>query len=106
MECYCEPMEAEDFCSVWEVSWRKAHKQHKCCECGDLIQSGDRYEYIFSVFEGDVTVFKTCEFCAHEFDRLQGKYSDMCMVKGDLACVLVWDMRNEHERRSNGDVNK
>lgn len=100
MECYCEPMEGEEYCTVWNVTWRKARKQHRCCECMDTIQPGQRYEHIFSVFEGDVTIFKTCEFCAAEFDRLVKKHTDANFVKGDLACILVWDMRNEVERHS------
>lgn len=98
MECYCEPMEADESCPVWQVSWRKAKKEHKCCECGDTIKPGERYEYIFCIFEGEVDNYKTCEFCAGEFARLQGKFSrDFNMCKTDLACVLVWDMRNEIE---------
>lgn len=98
MECYCEPMEVEEYCTVWNVTWRTARKQHKCCECGEIINPGERYEHIFSVFEDEVTVYKTCQFCADEFKRLAKKHTDMNMVKGDLACVLVWDMRNEAER--------
>lgn len=95
MECYCEPIEPEDYCSVWNVTWRKARKKHRCCECGEIIQPGQRYENIFSVFESEVTIFKTCEFCAAEFDRLVKKHPDAKFVKSDLACILVWDMRNE-----------
>ena len=99
MECYCEPMDADEGCTVWEVSWRKARKEHKCCECNDTIKLGDRYEYIFSIFEGDVNQYKTCEFCANEFERLAKKYGgDFNMCKTDLACVLVYDMRNEEAK--------
>ena len=99
MECYSEPMDADEVCSVWKVSWRKAKKEHKCCECGDAIKLGERYEYIFCIFEGEPDNYKTCEFCAEEFARLAKKHgNDFNMCKTDLACVLVWDMRSEELR--------
>ena len=95
MECYCEPMEVDECCDVWQVRLRTARKQHICCECSEQIQPGERYEYIFSVFEDEAQTFKTCAFCAAEFERLQDKHPDARFVKRDLACILVWDMRNE-----------
>ena len=95
MECYCEPMEVDECCDVWQVSWRIARKQHICCECGEKINPGERYERIFSVHEEGVQTFKTCEFCTAELDRLKEKHPDVQFAKTDLACILVWDMRNE-----------
>ena len=91
-ECYCEPQEGEA-CDVWTTKMRVARKSHKCCECREEIKAGDRYEYIFSVFEGDIYTYKTCEFCANEYKRLLKRNPDLMEIKGDLACVLVWDMR-------------
>ena len=95
MECYCEPQSADGGCSVWKQQWFVARKQHRCCECLETIEPGQRYERIFCVYEGEVSVYKTCEFCANEFERLSRKHNDFDCVKGDLACLLVWDMRNE-----------
>ena len=104
MECYCEPMgdDMDSCASVWEVTWHKARKQHRCCECHEPILPGQRYERIFVIFEGTPDSHKTCEFCATEYQRLLSKNPDVMWSKGqdDLACLLVWDMRNE-ETRSN-----
>lgn len=99
MQCYCEPSEPDGSCDVWRVTWHVARKQHKCCECLEAISPGERYEVIFCVFMGEVAVHKTCEFCATEYDRLLQKHPDLSWMKGqqDLACALVWDMRNEVE---------
>ena len=98
MECYCEPAGNDgDYCTVWNVTWQRARKQHRCCECHEPIMPGQKYEKIFAVFEGDVSTHKTCEFCANEYQRLLAKHPDVGWYKGndELACLLVWDMRNE-----------
>jgi hypothetical protein len=102
-ECYCEPGEAEGYPDVWSVSWQTARKQHRCCECHELILPGQRYERIFCVQDGDAQTFKTCEFCAKEYEQLRKKHPDVCWMKGndDLACLLVWDLRNE-DRHDHG----
>ena len=94
-ECYCEPMESDGYSDVWNITWPVARKEHICCECKDTISKGQKYQRIFSVYEGTVDVFKTCEFCASEFDRLRKKHPDANFCKEDLACVVAWDMRNE-----------
>jgi len=97
-ECYCEPNEGEP-CDLWQESWRKARKQHKCCECGETIQPGQRYQYIFIIFEGDPDYKKRCEFCANEVTRfLQDNPDFQGLVPGELACALVSEMRNGPSR--------
>lgn len=99
MECYCEPMfdDADACCTVWNVTHPVARKHHICCECGEPILPGQKYERIFAVFEGTADTHKTCEFCAAEYQRLLAKHPDTMWSKGnnDLACLLVWDIRNE-----------
>ena len=97
MECYCEPMEADGYADCWSITTPKARKAHICCECKDTIKPGEKYERIFSIYDGAINVYKTCLFCAAEFKRLDVKrdYYDPGLVKGDLACALVWDMREE-----------
>lgn len=98
MECYCDPIEPDEVCQVYEVTWRRARKAHVCCECGEAIETGQRYEYTFTVLDGEVTVYKTCGFCANEFTRLRDKHPGVEFCKTDLACILVWDMRRDEGR--------
>lgn len=97
MECYCEPAILDGNADVWHVTWHTARKAHKCCECHEPIATGQRYERIFLVYDGSFDTFKTCEFCAKEYKRLLNKYPDISWMKGrdDLACLVVWDIRNE-----------
>lgn len=91
ISCYCEPSEGEA-CEVWSETWHRARKEHVCCECRERINVGERYQKIFAIGDGDVYTYKTCEFCAKEFDRLAADYA--CLAKEQLACALVNELRN------------
>lgn len=41
-----------------------ARKDHRCCECGDVISKGTRYERTVGKWERKVQTFKTCLPCA------------------------------------------
>lgn len=92
-ECVCEPMEGEPWTQLSD-QWRRARKEHKCCECEDIIRVGERYNYLTGVFEGKLEIWKTCEFCAHERTRLQAK-APFTIAFGDLACCVVAECRGE-----------
>jgi len=96
MECYCEPSDTDDYSEVWNVTWHTARKPHKCCECLEEIKPGQKYEKIFSVFDGGIQTYKTCEFCAKEYEAFRERNPDITWMKGeqDLSCRLVWEMRN------------
>lgn len=42
---------------------RKARKEHICCECNRIIKKKEKYRYVFGVWEGRSSVFKTCSNC-------------------------------------------
>ena len=95
MECYCEPAEGES-CDLWCETWRRARKEHKCCECKEIINPGDRYAYTFLIFEGEPHTFKRCSFCAEEVARLLRDNDHMNgLVPGELACALVAELRGD-----------
>jgi hypothetical protein len=50
--------------SVYEISFHRARKPHKCCECGGPIPAGARYEYLFMVFDGEADGYHTHLECA------------------------------------------
>lgn len=51
--------------------YRKARKQHACCECTKQISVGERYEYISGVWDGRPNSFHTCEKCADLRDSME-----------------------------------
>lgn len=42
-----------------------ARKPQVCCECGDPIRPGDRYEFVSGCWDGTWSSFRTCLVC-HE----------------------------------------
>lgn len=96
MECYCDPVESDDYCQAWVETWPRARKPHKCCECGEMIPLGHLYQKIGWVHDGTAGSYKTCSFCAVEFERIRASFPEL--VKGELACALVADLRHRAEQ--------
>jgi len=49
--------------SYMTEAFPKARKQHKCCECGRIIEPGEHYQRISGVWDGRPGRFKTCTEC-------------------------------------------
>ena len=50
-------------CDVGSIRYRKARKPHRCCECGDIIEPGQVYEYATACFDYSWSDWKTCRIC-------------------------------------------
>lgn len=48
----------------------KACKEYICCECGDKILQGQKYERVFGKWDGGIGEFKTCKDCLSIRDNL------------------------------------
>lgn len=81
--CDCE---APQVCSTME---RKARTSHQCCECGEAISSGERYEYTSGVWDNRGASFKTCRRCAGVRNWFVGE----CLPSYDCAPCFgaLWD---------------
>lgn len=71
----------------------------KCCECGDIIIPGHLYEHIGSVYEGVAYSYKTCDFCAKEYQAMLDRHPYLTWLKGELACLVVWELRANEGRQ-------
>jgi len=49
-----------EFCNEREVV---ARKQHYCCECGETIEPGQRYERVAGKWNGGIETYCTCLTC-------------------------------------------
>jgi hypothetical protein len=63
---------------------RKARKEHKCSECGRIIQKGETYEYVSGKWDGNIMHYKTCADCLSIRDAMfcegwahSGLYDDL-----------------------------
>lgn len=60
--CSCDyDGEAPEF---YRIDIVKARKEHRCCECSDMIKPGDVYERISGKWDGEVYTCKTCVVCS------------------------------------------
>lgn len=58
---------------------RTARKPHRCCECHENINPGDRYEDMAGVFDGFVA-YKTCGPCV----EIRNHFCDGTWIYGGL----------------------
>lgn len=89
MNCYCQE---GDEAAVSVEAWRTAKKPHRCCECGETIKPGERYQQVRGLWDGAWITFKTCAECV---DTRQQVYhlADFVPAYGSAACCFVEAMR-------------
>ena len=84
--CYCEISEGEDPSFIYE-QWRTAAKNHKCCECRDVISKGETYHVTSGRWDDSMKSFKTCAYCARLRIAARAHGFEGCF--GDLGCYLT-----------------
>lgn len=81
------------------ISFRivKARKQHKCCECDELIDKDERYHYTSGVWGGTPNSFKQCLNCGDIFNAAScAAFSED--IDGPAFMELkYWFTENEYE---------
>jgi hypothetical protein len=67
----CCPLQGNDGDApeCFDSGTRVARKAHVCCECGESIAKGQKYEYASGVWEGRPDSFKTCLPCVEIRDH-------------------------------------
>jgi hypothetical protein len=64
----------EDRPDFYKQVWKKANKEHRCCECGYTVKKGEVYEHVTSMYDGSISTFKTYERCVDLRDSLGDCY--------------------------------
>ena len=77
----------EDGPSLYSALMRRARKQHKCCECRELIVAGDQYEDVSGCWDGDFNTHKTCLLCV----EIRAAFSD-----GQWVFGYIWQDLRDH----------
>lgn len=81
MDCYCD-YEPSEF---YKATRPRARKSHECDECLGIIHTGERYERVFAVSNGDVDTAKTCVRCLALRDYIESIARCFCWRHG---CML------------------
>jgi hypothetical protein len=79
-DCFCD-YDAPEF---YSSTIRTARKQHKCFECGNHIIAGDKYEYVFGKWGGDIGRYKTCSHCVDLRTWTHNNVPCLCWAHGNL----------------------
>lgn len=64
---------------------KKARKEHKCFECDRTIHRGERYERVFGIWDGDVSVFRTCTHCLEIREYVRAHVPCFCCAHGNVV---------------------
>lgn len=81
--------------------WRTARKEHKCCECLEVIPKRTRYQYCSGIWAGEPADYKTCWLCAllrrditaadKSYEGLAlGELGYYCEESGDTSWLKRW----------------
>jgi hypothetical protein len=80
LDCYCDYEQPD----IYRSDIRKARKQYECEECSGFITAGEQYEYVFGVWDGHVSIFKTCERCLNIRQWVQNNVPCFCWAHGNM----------------------
>lgn len=72
----------------YQLTKRKARKDHRCCECGGMIKAGETYNSHSGVWDGEPARYKVCPECDElrdEIERLADLNHDEGVCFGDLS---------------------
>lgn len=86
MDCYCDDYESP---TVYSKVEHAARKVHSCSECRRPIHKGEKYERVFGVWGGDVSVFKTCARCQDLSGYVKAHVPCFCMAHGELIEAAI-----------------
>jgi len=83
ISCDCSCTDG-DPASVYRTQWRKARKEHLCCECDDPIKVGDKHEYVTACWDGTWDDHRTCKTCV----AIRERYCPHGWLFGQLAEII------------------
>jgi hypothetical protein len=78
-DCTCD----YDPPTFYERSTPTARKQHKCYECADVIDPGEKYERAVGLWEGYFSEFKTCQACVDIRQWVKNNVPCLCWSHGN-----------------------
>lgn len=88
-----------DNAEVFRVKMVRARKEHVCCECGKKIKSRSLYEYVFGIWNGEPSIFKTCASCA----VIRDDYCPSGAIYGHLAETIKECLGFDYNEEKGGE---
>lgn len=75
-------------CEVWAENHRKAKKKHLCDSCRRVVNPGETYWTVFSVFQGESTSSKGCAGCEEISRRFAESHDGLVFAPFDIGYTL------------------
>lgn len=76
MECSCTiDVDNDGGPTCHKEKIRTASKEHQCCECFKKIVPGEKYEYVFGIWDSEPHIYKTCLDCKSVRDTFFGSWT-------------------------------
>jgi len=82
----CLSMDYDGSNAFFSEKPRRARKEHKCCECGEVIAVGATYYYASGKSDGDIFTERTCAVCREIRDAFS------C---GSYTFEMLWELMRE-----------
>lgn len=79
-DCSCDYDPPEFYCKTTP----KARKRHRCEECAGPISPGEAYELVSGKWEGNFSVFKTCQRCVDLRTWVTNNIPCTCWAHGNM----------------------
>jgi hypothetical protein len=89
----CPLSEGDEPARVFNESTPIARREHKCCECDEIIPKGARYELARGLWDGRWSTFKTCLSCVEIRDHFGCEGWVYEMLWSDLEENFFPDMK-------------
>jgi hypothetical protein len=87
-EVMCEIEYDGETCTVWNETYHKARKAHRCDSCFLQIVPGERYMAHFSVYDGEGNYEKACAKCSEAMGRFAEEH-------GSVQPYSFWELLME-----------
>lgn len=74
----------------------RSRTERRCDECFRMIPAGDVHEYVFGVWGGDATYYRTCAECVETRDELREAMEfDGSMYPEEIYCAIAYGSLRE-----------
>ena len=97
MECATVSVDVDDHCTTLRESQPTARKRHKCGECRGIIDVGEKYNLEVSLYDGNISTYKTCLDCM----SIRREF-----FKGGFYYEGIVEALGEHVKDSVGDISE
>lgn len=81
----------DEYYDIYNERARVANKEHDCCACDLPIRKGDKYTYVFILYDGCKENYKRCARCQFLHEHLRTLAPGEMWPDEQLGCGTLYD---------------